>query len=591
MKKCKGIIIIVAAIFLCVAAVFLKNNNQKKGMQQTDALTPTGFASGEIQRLELMYDGQIYYYFDTGFKEQLPEECYYVGSIKVVNNYEEPSQDFDAARLDVGQIIYKLDSGDILYVQYDSGYAKFSKEPLTEDKQTGGETNKQTAYFLNKGSMAEDDRYIYTMRHDTYLVRINKETWEEEYMCATEDCGHGKVSTCGAWIGYEHLANCFNVWLYEGDLYFLSQKEMSDDSTEMTYLLEKMNVSNFERSSVTEIKTISQCSPYFANGGLYYFSKDNLGVNPACMSEYRLSWGRTIPAIQLINPDDIYGRRIESHKSNNGGWYVYYLVDDVLYQFGVDKKGVALSFVLAENVYDYAVSGDDVYFSRYGSGVYKFNFKTGEEKLIYNDYPVTHDDFAVFVTQDYLVLYCSATGMMISLDYDGNRINQSNIGFPGTIYIMDVIEDELLVNVKDVGCVYRVEIPSLKTETVITEEQTEENPINTDKEIVYYLMYCFDEKLKKDVIAMQKELELSDDEIEAIREIGLKQYLQNKEADKQFRQDGDVEKSNETCHLNAVQAREELQQVLGDKYDTFLKWIAIWWEEEKEYRIGTNGVK
>jgi hypothetical protein len=82
--------------------------------------------------LELMYDGQIYY-FDTGFKEQLPEECYYVGSIKVVNNYEEPSQDFEAARLDVGQIIYKLDSGDILYVQYDSGYAKFSKEPLTED--------------------------------------------------------------------------------------------------------------------------------------------------------------------------------------------------------------------------------------------------------------------------------------------------------------------------------------------------------------------------------------------------------------------------------------------------------------------------
>jgi hypothetical protein len=38
MKKYKGIIIVAAVIFLCVTAVFLKNNNQKKGILQTNSV-------------------------------------------------------------------------------------------------------------------------------------------------------------------------------------------------------------------------------------------------------------------------------------------------------------------------------------------------------------------------------------------------------------------------------------------------------------------------------------------------------------------------------------------------------------------------
>lgn len=120
--------------------------------------------------------------------------------------------------------------------------------------------------------------------------------------------------------------------------------------------------------------------------------------------------------------------------------------------------------------------------------------------------------------------------------------------------------------------------------TQAEEAQTEENPINTVKEILYYLMWTSDEKLKNDVTAMKTELELSSDDIETMRQIGLKQYQANEEADKQFQKDGDVEKFNETAHLNADCAREELQQLLGDKYEVFLEWIAVWWEEEREYR-------
>lgn len=75
-----------------------------------------------------MYDGVIYYYFATGFGEKLPENYYYAGEIQKVNDFEKPSEEFVGVQVEVGQKIYKSDNSNELYLQYDSGYAKFSQK-------------------------------------------------------------------------------------------------------------------------------------------------------------------------------------------------------------------------------------------------------------------------------------------------------------------------------------------------------------------------------------------------------------------------------------------------------------------------------
>lgn len=125
MKFSRYIIAIITIILLlCSVLIFLNNNNR----QQLDAATPTGFSDGVTDQPQFMYDGVIYYYYATGFHERLPEDYYNIGSIESVSNYEKPSEDFVGAQLEEGQKIYKSGNSNILYVQYDSGYAKFFTE-------------------------------------------------------------------------------------------------------------------------------------------------------------------------------------------------------------------------------------------------------------------------------------------------------------------------------------------------------------------------------------------------------------------------------------------------------------------------------
>ena len=97
--------------------------------QNEDPTTPTGYPTGKIQQPQIMYNGQIYFYFATGFDEPLPDGYTLVGSITVVDNDNEPTEDFHGARVELGQEVYASEANtETVYVKYEKGYAQLSIE-------------------------------------------------------------------------------------------------------------------------------------------------------------------------------------------------------------------------------------------------------------------------------------------------------------------------------------------------------------------------------------------------------------------------------------------------------------------------------
>ena len=89
--------------------------------------TPTGYPTGKIQQPQIMYNGQVYYYFATGFGEPLPDGYGLVGSITVIDNDNEPTEDFHGSRVELGQEVYASESNaETVYVKYEKGYAQFA---------------------------------------------------------------------------------------------------------------------------------------------------------------------------------------------------------------------------------------------------------------------------------------------------------------------------------------------------------------------------------------------------------------------------------------------------------------------------------
>ena len=92
-----------------------------------DPTTPTGYPKGKIQQPQIMYNGQVYFYFATGFDEPLPNGYTLVGSITVVDNDNEPTEDFHGARVELAQEVYASEADtENVYVKYEKGYAQFS---------------------------------------------------------------------------------------------------------------------------------------------------------------------------------------------------------------------------------------------------------------------------------------------------------------------------------------------------------------------------------------------------------------------------------------------------------------------------------
>ena len=101
--------------------------------QNEDPTTPTGYPTGKIQQPQIMYNGQIYFYFATGFDEPLPDGYCCAGIVEIVDNENPPASECQGARVEVGQEIYALPGvHDTIYVKYENGYARFSIKKETE---------------------------------------------------------------------------------------------------------------------------------------------------------------------------------------------------------------------------------------------------------------------------------------------------------------------------------------------------------------------------------------------------------------------------------------------------------------------------
>lgn len=100
------------------------------------ATTPTGLPSEEVQQPQIMYNGEIYYYFATGFDEPLPDGYSCVGMVEVVDNEHTPESECHGARVEMGQEIYALPGvHDTIYVKYENGYARFSLKKENESQE------------------------------------------------------------------------------------------------------------------------------------------------------------------------------------------------------------------------------------------------------------------------------------------------------------------------------------------------------------------------------------------------------------------------------------------------------------------------
>lgn len=63
-----------------------------------------GYASEEVPRISLFYDGSLYLYNATGFDLQQKGSWEFLGQIAFVNNLEYPTKDLNGTHLNVGEV-------------------------------------------------------------------------------------------------------------------------------------------------------------------------------------------------------------------------------------------------------------------------------------------------------------------------------------------------------------------------------------------------------------------------------------------------------------------------------------------------------
>lgn len=163
----KGIFI--GAAMLSIMACTACGNSGGNVSETNSAETSTGVESGIIEQPQVMYDGHIYYYNATGRDEKLPEGYEIAGTIKRVDSKDYPAENFAAAGVDLeaGQEIYiSTTEKNVIYLKYDSGYARFERRPeeATEkaqdetksaDKENEIEGNSEMTAYMD-ASMEED---------------------------------------------------------------------------------------------------------------------------------------------------------------------------------------------------------------------------------------------------------------------------------------------------------------------------------------------------------------------------------------------------------------------------------------------------
>lgn len=109
------------------------------------------------------------------------------------------------------------------------------------------------------------------------------------------------------------------------------------------------------------------------------------------------------------------------------------------------------------------------------------------------------------------------------------------------------------------------------------------NPLDTGKEILYYLFWTEEDKLEADIAALQSKLGLTDEQMEALKELGLKEHLVCQNLSEVYADDASL--FNAALDENTQASKQRIQEILGDRTEDFRNWIAAWWEEERQDRM------
>lgn len=149
-------VIFIGAAVLSIMAYTACGNSGGNVSGTNGAETSTGVESGMIEQPQVMYDGYIYYYNATGRDEKLPEGYEIAGTIKKVDSKDYPAENFAAAGVDLeaGQEIYiSTTEKNVIYLKYDSGYARFERNP--EEVAAEEQAEKKAA---EKGNSIDENR-------------------------------------------------------------------------------------------------------------------------------------------------------------------------------------------------------------------------------------------------------------------------------------------------------------------------------------------------------------------------------------------------------------------------------------------------
>lgn len=166
-------IVICAAVISIMACTACGNSggdvSGANGKGTSTGETSTGLHRGVIEQPQVMYNGKMYYYFATGRDEALPEGYESAGVIDTVDRSDPPTKNYSAAGIDleIGQEIYVSEAEkNVIYLKYDSGYARFERSPeevaaeeqdekKAAEKENGIEANSEMADNMDD-AMAED---------------------------------------------------------------------------------------------------------------------------------------------------------------------------------------------------------------------------------------------------------------------------------------------------------------------------------------------------------------------------------------------------------------------------------------------------
>jgi len=153
--------------------------------QNEDPTTPTGYPTGKIQQPQIMYNGQVYFYFATGFDEPLPDGYELVGSISAVDNDNEPKEDFHGARVELEQEVYaSASNAETIYVKYEKGYAQFAVKEIEVTTPTGN--IEETTDTENNENISTETTIDWSEipGGKRFIIQIRDRTVEEQLPCA-----------------------------------------------------------------------------------------------------------------------------------------------------------------------------------------------------------------------------------------------------------------------------------------------------------------------------------------------------------------------------------------------------------------------